>query len=68
MDPSRDFWFIRVIIYVTSLRSILLIDLERGPKNFITSTKRGTFVTSLCSILLIDLEKVTSSIDSVVGV
>jgi hypothetical protein len=39
MDSPRDFWSIRAIIFVTRVRSILL-DLERGPKNFTSPTKR----------------------------
>jgi hypothetical protein len=32
MDSSRNFQFIRVIIFVTSLRSILPTDFEKDPK------------------------------------
>jgi hypothetical protein len=38
MDSSRNFRSIRVTIFANSLRSILLIDLEREPKSF-TSRK-----------------------------
>jgi hypothetical protein len=39
MDSSRNSQLIHVIIFVTSLRSVLLIDLVRGPKNFTTAIK-----------------------------
>jgi hypothetical protein len=41
MDSSRNFWSIRVFIFVISPHSILLIDLERGLKNVTYATKRG---------------------------
>jgi hypothetical protein len=41
MNSSRNFWSIRVIIFTTSLRSILLIDLGRGPKSFVSRIKQG---------------------------
>jgi hypothetical protein len=40
MDSSRNFLFIHVITFVTDLHSMLLIDLERGLKNFTTATRR----------------------------
>jgi hypothetical protein len=38
MDMSHNFWSIRVIIiFVGSLRSILLIDIEKNPKFHLTN-------------------------------
>jgi hypothetical protein len=39
MDSSRNFRSIGVIIFVTSLRLILLIDLERESKSFTSRSK-----------------------------
>jgi hypothetical protein len=41
MNSSHNFQFICVIIFVTSLHSILLIDIERGPRSFTSRTKQG---------------------------
>jgi hypothetical protein len=45
MNLSRNFLSIRVIIFITSLRSILIIDLERTPKIFNSSTKQARIET-----------------------
>jgi hypothetical protein len=39
MDSTHNFRSIHVIIFVNSLYLILLIDLERGSKNFTTTNK-----------------------------
>jgi hypothetical protein len=46
MNFSRNFWSIRVIIFVNNLCSIHLIDLERGLKSFILRTKRLQTISS----------------------